>query len=157
MDSLECRLGRIEKPAPPNKYREASVPEILDVDCEYREKAGAGALPTIAPRRFNPTGEAWLPILHTERRRRRYTALFSNTARAHRMKRTRDWVVIYYHDGGGEGQYTVITSRQGPLAGKRIVRGREQACVDYYKKAEVAPQVVSETVAAPLRLASGAN
>ncbi len=26
-----------------------------------------GKLPTIAPKRFNPSGEAWLPILHTQR------------------------------------------------------------------------------------------
>jgi hypothetical protein len=56
--------------------------ELLDVDREYREKAAAGTLRLIAPRRFNPTGEAWLPVLHTRRGQRRYTALFSNTARS---------------------------------------------------------------------------
>ena len=39
-------------------------PGVLDrtVDREYREKAVAGTLPTIAPRRFNPAREAWLPM-----------------------------------------------------------------------------------------------
>ena len=59
------------------------VAELLDVDREYREKAATDELRRIAPRRFNPEGEAWLPILHTERNERHYTALFSNTARAH--------------------------------------------------------------------------
>jgi hypothetical protein len=47
--------------------------ELLDVDREYREKAAAGQLRSIAPRRFNPSGEAWLPVLHTQRRERHYT------------------------------------------------------------------------------------
>jgi len=59
------------------------VAELLDVDREYRQKAESDELRRIAPRRFNPEGEAWLPILHTERNGRSYTALFSNTARAH--------------------------------------------------------------------------
>jgi len=36
---------------------EPEVELLLDVDREYREEAEAGALPTIAPRRFNPEGE----------------------------------------------------------------------------------------------------
>lgn len=59
---------------------------LLDVDRAYR--AAAGALAKIAPKRFNPAGEAWLPILHTERGPWRFTALFSNTARAHSLGRT---------------------------------------------------------------------
>ena len=54
------------------------------MDREYREQADAGKLPRIAPRRFNPSRAAWLPVLHTRRGQRAYTALFSNTARAHR-------------------------------------------------------------------------
>ena len=33
---------------------------LLAVDREYREKAASGRLRKIAPKRFNPTGEAWL-------------------------------------------------------------------------------------------------
>jgi hypothetical protein len=109
-----------------------AVAELLDVDREYREKAGSGALPRIAPRRFNATGAAWLPILHTNRENRHYTALFSNTARAHQFGRTGDWVVIYCDDGPREHQWTVITAAFGPLRGRRIVRGRESECVAHY-------------------------
>ena len=132
-DALSGRLRRRPQlpPAPPPP-EEPSVAELLDVDAEYRHKAGRGALPTIAPRRFNPAGEAWLPILHTERERARYTALFSNTARAHELGATRDWVVIYFDDGVAERQCTVVTERRGPLAGRRVVRGREPECRAYY-------------------------
>ncbi|MCA9123880.1 MAG: DNA polymerase III [Planctomycetaceae bacterium] len=111
---------------------DASIGELLDVDREYRELAKSGQLPRIAPRHFNPTGAAWLPVLHTERGPRHYTALYSNTARAHELGATHDWVVIYRDDDGSHGQWTVITSSFGKLQGKRIVRGRETACEVYY-------------------------
>ncbi len=133
VDSLETRLARVRRAAPrrgrprPTAH-EPTVVEILDVDREYREKAAGGTLRRIAPRRFNPSGEAWLPVLHARRGPRHYTALFSNTARAHRLGKTRDWVVLYYDGGRGERQCTVITSERGPLRGRRIVRGREEEC-----------------------------
>jgi hypothetical protein len=52
------------------------------------------------------------------------------------MGKTRDWVVLYYDGGRGELQCTVITSLRGPLAGKRIVRGREAECFEYYLERE---------------------
>ena len=101
-----------------------SVAMLLDVDREYRERAAAGTLPTIAPRRFNPSGAAWLPVLHTERDGWHFTALFSNTALAHQLHRTHDWVVLYFYDDQHvEGQHTVVTETHGPLSGKRVVRG----------------------------------
>ena len=54
---------------------------LLDVDHEYREKANAGKLRTIAPKRFNPTGEAWLPVLHTARGDWRFTTLYPTRAK----------------------------------------------------------------------------
>jgi hypothetical protein len=104
------------------------VTELLDVDREYRERAAARTLPRIAPRRFNPRREAWLPVLHTVRGEREYTALYSNTARAHELGATHDWVVIFRDDHGGRGQWTVVTARHGILGGRRIVRGREEEC-----------------------------
>jgi putative hydrolase len=102
---------------------------LLDVDREYREKAAAGTLRTIAPRRFNPEGKAWLPVLHTRRGPWHFTALYSNTARAHELGRTHDWVVVYFYDDDHrEGQHTIVTETQGPLAGQRVVRGREAEC-----------------------------
>jgi hypothetical protein len=128
-DHLAVRLARWRRTAPaPTAPPPPSVAELLDVDREYREQAAAGTLERIAPRRFNPQGSAWLPILHTERGPRHYTALFSNTARAHELGTTGDWVVIYLDDGDGERQATVVTEPRGALAGKRVVRGREREC-----------------------------
>ena len=109
------------------------VAELLGVDQEYRTKAAADRLPKIAPRRFNPTGEAWLPILHTTRGKSHYTVLYSNTARAHDLGTTKDWVVIYRDDHDGAGQWTVVTAHFGALAGKRLVRGREGECLAHYQ------------------------
>ncbi len=109
------------------------VEDILDVDREYVSKAKANQLRKIAPRRFNEEGKAWLPILHTERGRWQFTALFSNTARAHQLDRTKDWVVVFYHsDGDVEDQCTVVTEHFGSLRGSRVVRGRELECEIFY-------------------------
>jgi hypothetical protein len=62
-----------------------------------------------------------------------FTALYSNTARAHEMGANYDWVVIYYERGGGERQATVVTANSGPLQGRRVVRGREAECREYYE------------------------
>lgn len=129
-DSLAHRLGRVALPMRPETP--TYVAELLDVDREYREKAAANQLPRIAPRRFNPMHESWLPILHTRRGTRRYTALFSNTARAHSTGKTRDWVVIYGDNGAGESRHTVITATFGPLRGRRVVAGREDECQHVY-------------------------
>jgi Holliday junction resolvasome RuvABC DNA-binding subunit len=128
--ALNERLARVRRAPAPSPV-EPPVEELLDVDREYRAKAEMGALRTIAPRRMNPRHESWLPVLHTTRGPRHYTALYSNTPRAHEMRATRDWVVLYYdHDGsGGERQCTVITARFGALSGHRIVRGREAECM----------------------------
>lgn len=114
------------------RFDAPAVAELLRVDREYRAGAAAGELRLIAPRRFNPRREAWLPILHAWQGDRHYTALFSNTARAHELGKTRDWVVIYVDGGQGERQYTVVTASRGPLKGKRVVRGREAECLAHY-------------------------
>jgi hypothetical protein len=129
-DSLAHRLGRVRRP--PSDGRVVPVSELLDVDREYRELAAAGKLRLIAPRRFNPAGRPWLPILHTRRNGRHYTALYSNTARAHRAGKTDDWVVLYHDDAGGERLHTVITATHGPLRGTRVVAGRENECEGFY-------------------------
>lgn len=119
---------------------EPPVDLLLDVDREYREAAAAGRLKLIAPRRFNPDGRAWLPVLHTTRGDWQLTALYSNTARAHELGRVHDWVVLYCEDPAhGERQYTVVTPRSGLLAGRRAVRGREVECRDWYAQRAAAP------------------
>ncbi len=109
-----------------------SVDLLLEIDEEYRHKAERGRLRKIAPKRFNPEGEAWLPILRTKRQGWSFTALFSNTALAHRRGKTHDWVVIYYERGGAQQQATVVTAERGKLTGKRVVRGRERECREHY-------------------------
>jgi hypothetical protein len=125
------RLARVRMRARGELSPRPAVALLLDVDREYRRKAAAGTLRRIAPKRFNPTHEAWLPVLHTERGPWSFTALFSNTAQAHDLGRTADWVVIYHHtDAAPEGQCTVVTETHGPMEGRRVVRGREAECFD---------------------------
>lgn len=113
---------------------EPGVGLLLEIDREYRQKAAAGELRKIAPKRFNPEGKAWLPIMRTRRGAWRFTALYSNTARAHDLGKTDDWVVIYFERDGEESQATVVTETQGPLEGQRVVRGREAACQRHYRR-----------------------
>ena len=110
------------------------VAAILDIDEKYRQRAAAGKLKTIAPRRFNPGRKSWLPIMHTEKDGWRFTAMFSNTARAHKLNKTGDWVVVYFEKDGEEDQCTVVTEQGGPLKGRRVVRGREKECRTYYTR-----------------------
>ena len=127
------RALRGSPPAPPGSP-EPPVALLLEVDREYREAASAGKLPTIAPRRFNPEGKAWLPVLHAVRPGWHVSALFSNTARAHELGRTHDWVVMYVEDDAHhEHQYTVVTATRGTLVGRRVVRGREAECRTLYE------------------------
>jgi len=130
-DSVAARLGRIRTTDIP-PLDEPSIEELLDVDGEYRRRGDSGELHKIAPHRFNPQGHAWLPILHTQRGERHYSAVFSNTAHAHKLGKTSDWVILYYDGRAGERQATVITSQFGALKGRRIVRGREEECFRYY-------------------------
>lgn len=137
-DCLAHRLSRV-RPQPAGSdgsdgSDEPSVAELLDVDEEYRRESAAGRLKKIAPRRFNPKGGAWLPILHSSRGPRHYTALFSNTAHAHDKQKTRDWVMLYYDGHDREHRSTVITSEFGPLKDLRIVRGREAECEEHYRQ-----------------------
>jgi hypothetical protein len=135
-DSLAQRLARVRTSLAVRPSDEPPVRELLDVDVEYRIKAAAGELRTIAPRRFNPRHDAWLPVLHTRRGSRHYTALYSNTPRAHRLRRTHDWVVLYADRGDGERTYTIVTAERGVLRGRRVVRGRENECEMFYRTRE---------------------
>jgi putative hydrolase len=140
-DALAARLQRGRGARPP-VAAEPGVAELLDVDREYRERAARGELRLLAPRRFNPRHEAWLPILHASRGGLHYTALFSNTARAHQLGRTHDWVVLYCDGRDGERRFTVVTANDGPLVGRRIVRGRERECENAYRDLSPAPPSV---------------
>jgi putative hydrolase len=146
--ALGSMLGRRPLGRPLARVQAAPAPEVallLEVDAEYRREAAAERLRKIAPRRFNPSGEAWLPVLHTRRGAWDFTALFSNTARAHDLGRVRDWVVIYYHaDNQPEGQCTLVTETHGPIEGRRVVRGREVECRAHYA-GRAGPSVARKT------------
>ena len=129
-EALAMRLGR--RPSNGLTGEPPTVRDLLEVDAEYLDRAASGDLRRIAPRRFNPIHSAWLPILHTMRGERHYTAMFSNTARAHRLGRTHDWVVIDVDGDHDDEQYTVVTARTGAMRGLRVVRGRESECAAYY-------------------------
>jgi hypothetical protein len=131
IDALAGRLRRTRLPEPIRG--EPPVADLLAVDADYRRGAEGNQLPTIAPRRFNPGHEPWLPLFRADRNGWRFRALFSNTALAHRLGQTRDWVVIYFDDGMVSGQRTVVTETRGELRGRRVVRGRERECRDHYQ------------------------
>lgn len=126
------RSHRLRASQPGRDHEDPSIADLLNVDLEYRYRSARNELHCIAPRRFNPEGEAWLPVLNTQRRPWRFTALFSNTARAHELEKTDDWVVLYAEKDGQERQYTVVTETRGELKGERVVRGREAECRTYY-------------------------
>jgi hypothetical protein len=133
---LATRAARARRAAPAPRPGEPPVAILLAIDAEYRAKAAAGSLPLIAPRKFNPAGERWMPVLHATRDGWLFTALFSNTALAHQTGQTHDWVVIYYHDGdAAERRCTVVTEYHGPHAGLRTVRGREAECGRHHEEA----------------------
>lgn len=58
---------------------------------------------------------------------------------AHRLGKTRDWVVIAFHDGFNSSQRTVVTKARGERRGLRVVRGRERGCRTYYQEHAPAP------------------
>lgn len=131
---LQQHLDRQRRPTARSPAGEAPPVELLlRIDRDYRDRARADKLPKIVPKRFNPDNRAWLPILHATLDGWHFTALYSNTARAHDLERVFDWVVIYhYDDDHREGRHTVVTETRGELAGRRVVRGREAACREYY-------------------------
>ncbi len=136
IDSLAGRLRRYRLPEP--TQGEPPVRDLLAVDEDYRKGAAGSDLPRIAPWRFNPSNEPWLPLFGTSRNGWHYRALYSNTALAHRLNQTHDWVVIYFDDGLVTGQRTVVTETRGELRGQRVVRGRERECRDFYQSLQSA-------------------
>ncbi|HEU5171063.1 MAG TPA: helix-hairpin-helix domain-containing protein [Gemmatimonadales bacterium] len=131
-ESLGTRLARRRPGHVPE--HDPPLADLLELDEEYRQGARAGTLRKITPRRFNPQRRAWLPVLHARKGEWDYTALFSNTALAHELGKTRDWVVIYFQSDRHTGQCTAVTALSGPCRGKRVVRGREPECEAYYAR-----------------------
>jgi hypothetical protein len=134
-DILQARLARRHAfPGPDEPSEAPPVALLLELDRAYRNRGAAGELRKIAPRRFNPNGEAWLPIMHESRDGWSFTLLYSNTALAHRLRKTHDWVTVYYHQRDrDERRATMVTENVGGLRGRRVVRGRERECAAFYR------------------------
>lgn len=110
----------------PEKQLEApTVSLLLEIDQQYRYLAKAGQLRMVTPKRFNPEGKAWLPVMQIEKEGWKFNALYSNTQRSHDLGKTHDWVVINYERGKAKGQCTIVTESRGAQKGTRVVRGRE--------------------------------
>ena len=128
---------------------------LLEVDARYRMLSAEGKLRRIAPHRFNPDRRAWLPVMVDRRQGWRFDVMYSNSARAHRLDKTSDWVIVRHRpatdepttvdygddaemdesDGvarSGEGHHTLVTETRGPDAGLRVVRGRERECHEHH-------------------------
>lgn len=106
-----------------------SVEELLELDRQYRDLAADGKLPRLVLDADSDGLTEWAPVWHTVRDDRNYTILFSTSFRARERDATHDWVVIYLDEQDHRGQWTVITARYGAIAGRRIVRGREDECL----------------------------
>lgn len=140
--ALASQLGQRQPARAGMSLPRPPIDLILEIDREYRAKAEGGELPTVTPRRFNPRHESWLPILHVSRAGWHVTALYSNTARAHNLHHTKDWVVIScYDDQHHEDQTTVVTEWHGYLRGRRVARGREVECQDFYDKEKASSKI----------------
>lgn len=146
--STRARARRIQARETQGHGEAPSIAALLSADAEYRARAQSGELKRIAPRRFNPKNEAWLPILHTHRDGWSITALYSNTWRAHQLRMTDDWVVLFAERDGHELQFTIVTETHGPLLGRRVVRGQERECCRHYVALAQAQRVDAPTARA---------
>ncbi|MGB3299551.1 MAG: helix-hairpin-helix domain-containing protein [Phormidesmis sp.] len=128
------RRWQRSQPAQPTTHRPSQGPSIellLEIDWQYRYLAGIGQLRTITPRRFNPEGKRWLPVMRINKDGWAFNALYSNTARAHELDKTHDWVVISYAPENEperrRDQCTIVTETRGPKRGQRVIRGMAAA------------------------------
>ena len=156
-ESLASRLGGARSgPVETSVLGEPPVEELLDVDRQYRRQAARGTLLRVAPKKFNPAGIAWLPILRTEREGKHYCAHYTNTAQSHQSGNVYDWVAVFREDKRAFGQWTIVTATHGPLRGKRVVRGREAECAAHYaRKGQVQKNFLAGEPADARRRASG--
>ena len=64
------------------------------------------------------------PVLDMARRDSQFTALYSNTARAHQLGHVDEWVIVFFH----KDRAAAVAETCGPAAGQRVVLGREADC-----------------------------
>jgi hypothetical protein len=115
-DALAVRLGHLK--APREAPGEPSVDLLLEIDAEFRN---------LIERHAASRGRR-ARVMIVQRGGWNFRAAFAETALAHRLGRTRDWVVIEFHNDRYAGQRTVVTEERGRQAGRRVVRGRETEC-----------------------------
>lgn len=120
------QINRWQQEAPATKSH-PSTELLLEVDTQYRYLAKVGQLRRITPRRFNPEGKRWLPVMQLNKGGWALNALYSNTARAHELNKTDDWVVVYYERDDQHGQCTIVTETRGDRRGQRVIRGQSIA------------------------------
>ena len=102
---------------------------LLEVDQEYRGKATCRIAAADRAQALQSGGQGLAPNPPYGTSPWHFTALYSNTVRAHELGKTSDWVVIFYSsDHRREGQCTVVTETTGPWRGLRVVRSREREC-----------------------------
>ena len=116
-------LPKLTPQISPNQTTKPSIELLLEIDEQYRYLAKAGQLRMVTPRRFNPEGKRWLPVMQMNKEGWSFNALFSNTARSHELNKTHDWVVVNYSREGYQGQCTIVTETRGERKGDRVVRG----------------------------------
>lgn len=105
---------------------------LLEIDRDYRCRMEELSLPLVAPKRFNPLHAAWLPVYHPVRDGWSFSVMLSNSAMAHKLGKTHDWVIIVAERDGHEEQFTVVTEYHGDLRGMRVVRGYSDECRKMY-------------------------
>jgi DNA polymerase/3'-5' exonuclease PolX len=120
LDALAVRALQSDLvPATPD---EPTVAELLTLDADYRSRIEAN--------------QRWKWVGRSEVGEWDCSVAFADTAIAHRLRRTRDWVTIHFDDGHHNGERTVVTEVRGDLCGKRVVRGREEECREHYRSQE---------------------
>jgi hypothetical protein len=120
-DVLAVRLGRVPRSRP--VVGEPDVETLLEIDAEFRNLIGRRGHGT-----EKPPGPRRKRMLVMQRGGWNFRAVFANTALAHRLGATRDWVVIDFAKDRHAGQRTVVTESRGADNGRRVVRGREDEC-----------------------------
>lgn len=112
---------------------EPGIEALLEIDAEYRAQASGGVLRRIAPVGSDPASGAGPPVLHRRLGTWFLTALYAPIERIG----VSDRVMIYF-DAPRErqGHRAIVTERGGALAGRRVVRGRERECLEFYGGAD---------------------
>jgi putative hydrolase len=155
-DALAARLGgRVQGRLVPASLIQLSLAEVLAVDRQYRTEVEAGCLPRVAPGRGGGESAPSVPVLHTTRGARHYTALFAHTTLAVALDRSGDWVVVYAEDPRGRRQVMVVTETVGPHRGHRVVRGAEHESRDRVAARRSEPHPAGSQAAASCEGRSG--